>query len=237
MEGTLRLARSDFAGPVNIGSEEMVTIDGLVDLVCEIAGKTLRKRHVPGPQGVRGRNSDNRLIGERLGWKPSLALRSGLEETYRWIEGQVGRKPDGGVAAAARGGARTPQRVRDASKSLLSREKISVWTTYIQDRMVAGQSAGDGRWRRAGRKRARRSAFASRKRSGGGIDHAAAVSGTSRTTFMLAAALEKADAVLFDRLHPTWDPAAMAAFRAVLAECAGPAPRAAEARDRLPWRR
>jgi nucleoside-diphosphate-sugar epimerase len=92
VEGTLRLARSNFAGPVNIGSEEMVTIDGLVDLVCEIAGKSLRKRHIPGPQGVRGRNSDNRLIGERLGWKPSLTLRNGLEETYRWVEEQVGRE-------------------------------------------------------------------------------------------------------------------------------------------------
>jgi GDP-D-mannose 3',5'-epimerase len=91
VEGTLRLARSNFAGPVNIGSEEMVTIGGLADLVCEVAGKRLRKRYVPGPQGVRGRNSDNRLIGERLGWKPGLPLREGLEQTYRWVAEQVAR--------------------------------------------------------------------------------------------------------------------------------------------------
>ena len=66
LEGTLRLTRSDFTGPVNIGSDEMVTIDQLVDTVADIAGKTINKRHIDGPTGVRGRNSDNRLIGEKL---------------------------------------------------------------------------------------------------------------------------------------------------------------------------
>lgn len=89
VEGTLRLTRSEFTGPVNIGSEEMVTINGLVDLVADIAGKRVHKNHIPGPTGVRGRNSDNRLIGERLGWKPSQPLRAGLEKTYQWIEQQV----------------------------------------------------------------------------------------------------------------------------------------------------
>lgn len=89
LEGTTRLTRSAFSGPVNIGSEEMVTINGLVDIVCEIAGKELEKVHVPGPLGVRGRNSDNRLIKQRLGWQPSLPLRRGLEKTYAWIETQV----------------------------------------------------------------------------------------------------------------------------------------------------
>jgi hypothetical protein len=69
----------------------MVSIDGLVDLVCAVAGKTLRKRHVAGPQGVRGRNSDNRLVWERLAWRPRLSLRRGLEPTYRWIAEQVRR--------------------------------------------------------------------------------------------------------------------------------------------------
>ena len=86
LEGTIRLTRSNFSGPVNIGSEEMVTINGLVDIVCEIAGKTLEKRHIPGPMGVRGRNSDNRLIAEKLHWRPSHPLRAGLEKTYQWIE-------------------------------------------------------------------------------------------------------------------------------------------------------
>jgi GDP-D-mannose 3', 5'-epimerase len=91
LEGTLRLTRSGFEGPVNIGSEEMVSINQLVDLVADISGKTIHKKHIPGPEGVRGRNSDNRLIEQKLGWKPSLALRAGLEKTYGWIERQVQR--------------------------------------------------------------------------------------------------------------------------------------------------
>jgi GDP-D-mannose 3',5'-epimerase len=90
IEGTVRLLRSDFAGPVNIGSEEMITINQL-ELVADIAGKRIRKKHVPGPQGVRGRNSDNRLIREKLHWAPTQSLRAGLESTYRWIEQQVSR--------------------------------------------------------------------------------------------------------------------------------------------------
>ena len=91
LEGTTRLLRSNFAGPVNIGSEEMVTINQLVDVVSDIAGKRIEKQHIDGPQGVRGRNSDNRLIKEKLGWAPSRALRVGLELTYQWIERQVRR--------------------------------------------------------------------------------------------------------------------------------------------------
>lgn len=90
IEGTLRLMRSNFTGPVNIGSEEMVTIDQLALMVAEIAGKRIRIRHVPGPTGVRGRNSDNKLIREMLGWEPTASLKDGLEKTYRWIEAQVG---------------------------------------------------------------------------------------------------------------------------------------------------
>lgn len=89
VEGIRRLVESSLAGPVNIGSEEMVTINGLAQLAMDIAGKKLRIRHVPGPLGVRGRNSDNRLIQERLGWKPTRTLREGMETTYRWIEKQV----------------------------------------------------------------------------------------------------------------------------------------------------
>jgi nucleoside-diphosphate-sugar epimerase len=85
IEGTLRLMRSGFQGPVNIGSDEMVTINGLVHMVCVIAGKRLRKRHVEGPLGVRGRNSDNRLIQEKLGWRPRAPLAEGLVTTYSWV--------------------------------------------------------------------------------------------------------------------------------------------------------
>ena len=89
LEGTLRLTRSDWTGPVNIGSEEMVTINQLASMVMEIAGKKQSIEHVPGPLGVRGRNSDNRLIQEKLAWKPSLPLVEGLRKTYAWIEAQV----------------------------------------------------------------------------------------------------------------------------------------------------
>jgi len=89
IEGTLILMRSDWTGPVNIGSEEMVTIDQLARMIMEIAGIEVTIKHITGPQGVRGRNSDNRLIYKKLGWKPSMPLKRGLEMTYEWIEEQV----------------------------------------------------------------------------------------------------------------------------------------------------
>ncbi len=90
LDGMRRLMDStDFIGPVNIGSEEMVTINRLAEIVMEIAGKSLSIKHIPGPLGVRGRNSDNKLIREKLGWAPSRPLREGLEKTYAWIAEQV----------------------------------------------------------------------------------------------------------------------------------------------------
>ena len=91
LEGVLRLTRSDFLGPVNVGSEEMVSINGLAELIMAIAGKKLSIRHIPGPLGVRGRNSDNRLIQEKLHWSPTEPLKKGLERTYAWIAQQVER--------------------------------------------------------------------------------------------------------------------------------------------------
>ena len=91
LEGVRRLMESDFTGPVNIGSEEMVTINELVKIVADIAGKQISIRHVPGPLGVRGRNSDNRLIREKLGWAPSMALWEGLKLTYEWIASEVAK--------------------------------------------------------------------------------------------------------------------------------------------------
>jgi nucleoside-diphosphate-sugar epimerase len=91
LEAVRRLMDSkDFHGPVNIGSEEMVTINHLAEIAMEIAGKKLTIKHIDGPLGVRGRNSDNKLIKEKLGWAPSLPLRTGLEKTYAWIREQVG---------------------------------------------------------------------------------------------------------------------------------------------------
>ncbi|HEX4809694.1 MAG TPA: NAD-dependent epimerase/dehydratase family protein [Bryobacteraceae bacterium] len=89
LEGVRRLMDSEFTGPVNIGSEEMVTINQLAGMIMNIAGKKLSIRHIPGPLGVRGRNSDNRLIQEKLGWRPSRPLREGIEKTYAWISSQV----------------------------------------------------------------------------------------------------------------------------------------------------
>jgi len=99
IDGVLRLTRSNFYGPVNIGSEEMVSINQLVDVVASIAGKRIIKKHIPGPQGVRGRNSDNRLIRDQLGWEPRMPLRAGLELTYSWIGAQVHSNSVNKVAA------------------------------------------------------------------------------------------------------------------------------------------
>jgi nucleoside-diphosphate-sugar epimerase len=89
LEATLRLTRSDFQGPVNIGSEEMVTINDLARMIMSLAGKRQSIRHIAGPTGVRGRNSDNRLIREKLGWEPNYSLADGLAPTYAWIAAQV----------------------------------------------------------------------------------------------------------------------------------------------------
>lgn len=86
---TLRLMRSDFRGPVNIGSEEMISINNLARLIIDISGKDLSIKNIPGPEGVRGRNSDNTLISEKLGWKPNQSLKAGLIPTYKWIQSQV----------------------------------------------------------------------------------------------------------------------------------------------------
>jgi nucleoside-diphosphate-sugar epimerase len=91
LDGTLRLMRSGFEGPVNIGSQEMVSINQLAAMIIGISGKRLRLDHVPGPLGVRGRNSDNALIREMLGWAPSRPLREGLEKNYAWISSQIAR--------------------------------------------------------------------------------------------------------------------------------------------------
>lgn len=89
LEATLRFMRSDWIGPVNIGSDEIASINKLAGMIMQIAGKSLTINHIPGPLGVRGRNSDNRLYEKMLGWKVSDPLTKGLEKTYHWIAGQV----------------------------------------------------------------------------------------------------------------------------------------------------
>jgi GDP-D-mannose 3',5'-epimerase len=90
VEGLIRLMASNYSQPLNLGTDELVTIDGLVDMVAEIAGKSVSKTHnLKGPQGVRGRNSDNTQLRTVLGWEPSISLRQGLVPTYEWIRTRV----------------------------------------------------------------------------------------------------------------------------------------------------
>jgi nucleoside-diphosphate-sugar epimerase len=91
IEATRRLMDSDFIGPVNIGSEEMVTINELVDTAARVAGKKVTKIHIDGPLGVRGRNSNNDLIREKLGWDYEQTLEEGISKTYNWIEEQINK--------------------------------------------------------------------------------------------------------------------------------------------------
>ena len=88
LDGVLTLMRSDCVEPVNIGSDEMVSINQLVDIAAEVADKKVVKNHIPGPQGVRGRNSDNTFIEKMIGWRPSTKLIDGVRETYNWIDSQ-----------------------------------------------------------------------------------------------------------------------------------------------------
>ena len=93
VEATYRLVQSDFTGPVNIGSEEMVSINQLVDIAAKAAGKDVEKNHIDGPLGVRGRNSNNDLIREKLDWDYSMTLEEGIKKTYDWLnEEQLGNK-------------------------------------------------------------------------------------------------------------------------------------------------
>jgi GDP-D-mannose 3', 5'-epimerase len=87
--GIYKLMQSNYPSPLNLGQDRMVTIDKLADMIAEIAGIRITKKHIPGPQGVRGRNSDNTRLRQVLGWEPAISLEDGLARTYAWIEGQV----------------------------------------------------------------------------------------------------------------------------------------------------
>jgi GDP-D-mannose 3', 5'-epimerase len=89
VEGIRRIMESDFIGPVNLGSEEMLSINEFAEMIVKISGKKITIKNTPGPQGVRGRNSDNRLIKEKLGWKPTEPLQKGMERTFSWISEQI----------------------------------------------------------------------------------------------------------------------------------------------------
>jgi GDP-D-mannose 3', 5'-epimerase len=89
VEGIFRLMRSDFREPLNLGQDRLVSINELADVVANVAGLQMVKKHITGPQGVRGRNSDNTKLRQVLGWEPGISLEAGLAKTYGWIEGQV----------------------------------------------------------------------------------------------------------------------------------------------------
>lgn len=101
LEGLNRLMKSDFSEPLNLGQDRMVTINELADIIAGIAGIQIRKKHIPGPMGVRGRNSDNTLLRKVLGWAPEISLEDGLSRTYTWIEAQVKARMEQRVPAAA----------------------------------------------------------------------------------------------------------------------------------------
>ncbi len=98
LDGIYKLMRSDFRKPVNLGQDRMVSINQLADIIAEIAGIQVVKKHIEGPMGVRGRNSDNTLVAEVLGWKPAISLEEGLSRTYRWIFEQVAARSTGAAS-------------------------------------------------------------------------------------------------------------------------------------------
>jgi nucleoside-diphosphate-sugar epimerase len=94
VEGLIRIMASDYRDALNLGTDELVSINQLVDMVARAAGKRINKRHnLTGPQGVRGRNSDNSRLQDVLGWQPSILLEQGLAITYKWIESEVRKSP------------------------------------------------------------------------------------------------------------------------------------------------
>lgn len=94
IEGVLRITKSDFREPLNLGSTEMVSMNEMMEMIKSFDGKELPIKHIPGPEGVRGRNSENSLILEKLGWEPTISLKDGLKITYMWIKAQVEKEKE-----------------------------------------------------------------------------------------------------------------------------------------------
>jgi nucleoside-diphosphate-sugar epimerase len=99
VEAVRRMMQGSFTGPMNIGSEEMVTINRLAEIAMEVGGKKLSIKHIPGPLGVRGRNSDNRVMREKLSWEPTMKLKDGMRSTYGWIAEQIAKQELHSMAA------------------------------------------------------------------------------------------------------------------------------------------
>ena len=101
IDGIIRLMESDYAQPLNIGSDEMVSINDMVGLICDIEQVSVTLKHIPGPEGVRGRNSDNTLIKEVLNWAPSTTLSQGLRSTYKFIKSELEKEKTSGIDISA----------------------------------------------------------------------------------------------------------------------------------------
>jgi GDP-D-mannose 3',5'-epimerase len=99
-EGIYRLMRSNFSEPINLGQDRMVTINRLAEIIAEIAGIEIRIKHIEGPQGVRGRNSDNTKLREVLNWEPNISLEKGLKATYKWVEAEAAKTLDSKLSYA-----------------------------------------------------------------------------------------------------------------------------------------
>ena len=98
VEGSMRIMNGDYEKPLNLGTEEMVSMNEFAKLAMSFSGKDLPIKHIPGPQGVRGRNSDNTLIKEKLGWEPSISIKDGLRKTHDWIKGEIEAEKAAGSA-------------------------------------------------------------------------------------------------------------------------------------------
>ena len=118
VEGSIRIMLSDCAEPLNLGTDEMVDMNEFAHIAMSFAGKNLPIKHIPGPMGVRGRNSDNTMIKDRLGWAPSIPIRTGLKVTYDWINEQVQAEKSAGGDAAQYSSSEVVQQVTDTLDSL-----------------------------------------------------------------------------------------------------------------------
>jgi GDP-D-mannose 3',5'-epimerase len=118
VEGSIRIMLSDCAEPLNLGTDEMVDMNEFAHIAMGFAGKDLPIKHIPGPMGVRGRNSDNTMIKDRLGWAPSIPIRTGLKITYDWIAGEVEAEKTAGGSSSQYSSSEVVVQVTDTLDSL-----------------------------------------------------------------------------------------------------------------------
>lgn len=122
VEGSIRIMLSECAEPLNLGTDEMIDMNELANFAMSLDNKKLPIKHIPGPQGVRGRNSDNTMIKDRLGWAPSLSIRVGLKYTFDWIKGEIEKEKTGGQDVAAYSSSQVVVQVTDTLDGLASKK-------------------------------------------------------------------------------------------------------------------